>query len=78
MESTSRRRPCLATMPATSTIGLRMPEVVSQWTAKTCVIALSSTSICSSRARSGGVSSGVSSEAVARPAIWAIFKARWP
>ena len=55
-----------------------MPEVVSQWTAKTCVIALSSPSIFSSRARSGGVSSGVSSEAVARPAIWAIFKARWP
>ena len=55
-----------------------MPDVVSQWTAKTWLIALSSASIFSSLARSGGVSSGVSSDAVARPAIWAIFRARWP
>ena len=41
-----------------------MPDVVSQWTAKTWLIALSSASILSSRARSGGVSSGVSSDAV--------------
>ena len=78
MESTSRRRPWRATISATSAMGLRMPDVVSQWTAKTWLIALSSPSIRSSRARSGGVSSGVSSDAVARPAIWAILSARWP
>ena len=52
--------PCCCASAPISAIGLRMPEVVSQWTAKTWVIAASAFSRRSTAARSGGVSSGVS------------------
>src|SRR5262249_58215143 len=39
MESISRRRPARATTLATSAIGLWTPEVVSQWTTKTWLMA---------------------------------------
>ena len=61
-----------------SRIGLRMPDVVSQWTEKMCVIAGVSLRMRSTAARSGGVSSGVSCTTTARRAISRIFLARCP
>jgi hypothetical protein len=58
--SIRRLRPAAATTAAISRIGLRMPEVVSQWTAATWVMAGSALSRRFSSAGSGGTSSAVS------------------
>ena len=67
MASISNRRPCFSTSAPISAIGLRMPLVVSQWTANTCVMSVSAFRILSTSARSGGVSSGVSCTAIRAP-----------
>ncbi|MCY1376006.1 hypothetical protein D9M69_634620 [compost metagenome] len=78
IESTSRRRPWRLASAAMASTGLRMPLVVSQWTVKMWVMAVSATSMRSISARSGGVSSAVSWTATARPAISTMRLARWP
>ena len=67
MASISSRRPRAATIAAISSMGFKMPEVVSQCTATTWLMAGSSAKAVSSASRSGGVSSGVSWITSSRP-----------
>ena len=67
MASIRRRRPCEATVLAMDSMGLRIPDVVSQWTTSTWVIVGSETSALSKSLTEGGVSSGVSRLIQLRP-----------
>ena len=67
MASISRARPWRAVTSATASSGLRMPEVVSQWTTATWLMAGSAASARSSASGSFGTSSGVSWTEYSRP-----------
>ena len=76
--SISSGRPWAAQTSATACTGLRMPDVVSQWTTATWVISGSRCKVASSAAGSTGTSSSHCMLAAARPSTSAMRSIRLP